>query len=153
MLQLLLNSLMQTDSTILNRVPLWAIGLVVLLIIIFAVVWTLHEEEETETTTVIPPVAPEIPATTVVETAVSPDDLTIIEGIGPKIASLLQAEGITTFALLAATEVVTLQEIMTKAKLRIANPETWPEQAALAATGNWSALVTLQASLKGGRRA
>jgi hypothetical protein len=36
--------------------------------------------------------------------------------------------------------------------LRLAHPATWPEQAALAATGEWEALEALQAKLKGGRR-
>jgi hypothetical protein len=37
--------------------------------------------------------------------------------------------------------------------LRLADPTTWPEQAALAAQGEWEALAQLQDELKGGRRA
>lgn len=152
--------LAQADGTLLNRIPLWAIGLVVLLIIIFAVVWTMYEEEEAEQIASLSVAEPAIQMTAVVEPVVSTpdplplpaDDLTVIEGIGPKIASLLQAEGIVTFAQLAAAEVETLREILLRAKLRIANPESWPEQAALAAAGNWSALTILQDNLKGGRR-
>jgi predicted flap endonuclease-1-like 5' DNA nuclease len=82
-----------------------------------------------------------------------PDDLTIIEGIGPKISALLQVAGIVTFAQLAATDVARLREIMLQANLRIADPTTWPEQAALAAVDKWDDLKALQGSLKGGRRA
>ena len=81
-----------------------------------------------------------------------PDDLKRIEGIGPKIASLLQDAGITTFAQLAATGVEQLREILAAANLRIADPTTWPEQATLAAAGDWEGLASLQGELKGGRR-
>jgi len=81
-----------------------------------------------------------------------PDDLEIIEGIGPKIASLLKAAGITTFAQLADVDLERVQEILRAAHLRLADPTTWAEQARLAASGDWSALETLQNTLKGGRR-
>jgi predicted flap endonuclease-1-like 5' DNA nuclease len=81
-----------------------------------------------------------------------PDDLAIVEGIGPKIASLFQAAGITTFAQLAATDVDRLRQILRGAGIRIADPTTWPEQAALAAAGEWDKLKALQDQLKGGRR-
>ncbi len=80
------------------------------------------------------------------------DDLTILEGIGPKIAGTLQAVGITTFAQLAATDVTRLEEILQSADLRLADPGTWPEQAALAAAGKQEELQQLMGQLKGGRR-
>ncbi len=80
------------------------------------------------------------------------DDLEIIEGIGPKIAGLLNEAGITTFAQLAKTEVSRLVEILTTARLRIADPSTWPEQARLAAAGKLDELQAFQATLKGGRQ-
>ncbi len=82
-----------------------------------------------------------------------PDDLTIVEGIGPKINAILQSVGITTFHQLAETPVSRLQEIMLSANLRIADPTTWPEQAALAAAGKMDELQVLQDNLKGGRKA
>lgn len=82
-----------------------------------------------------------------------PDDLTRIEGIGPKISSLLQAAGITTFAQLAATDVDRLEQILTDADLgALTDPKTWPEQARLAAAGEWDRLEVLQDELKGGRQ-
>ena len=82
----------------------------------------------------------------------SPDDLTAIGGVGPKISKLLQDAGITTFSQLASTSVEQLRQILKDANLRIADPETWPEQASLAAAGKWDELSQLQAALKGGRR-
>ena len=84
----------------------------------------------------------------------APDDLRKIEGIGPKISQILNAAGIYTFSQLANANVETLREILENAgsRFRLANPETWAEQAQLAAKGDWDALEALQDSLKGGRR-
>ncbi len=79
------------------------------------------------------------------------DDLTRIEGIGPKIAAVLQAAGVRTFAQLAALSVDQIKAIL-EGRVRIARPDTWPEQAALAAAGDWDGLTALQNALKGGRR-
>ncbi|MEZ5651126.1 MAG: DUF4332 domain-containing protein [Burkholderiaceae bacterium] len=83
------------------------------------------------------------------------DDLTRIEGVGPKIAELLQAAGIRSFADLAAADTDRLKSILTDAGSRFAahDPGTWAEQAKLAAAGDWDALKTLQDELDGGRRA
>ena len=81
-----------------------------------------------------------------------PDDLRRIEGIGPKISALLQTAGLTTFAQVAATEAASLRQILREGGIRMANPATWPEQAQLAAAGEWEALEALQDQLKGGRR-
>ena len=82
----------------------------------------------------------------------TPDDLKCIEGIGPKISGVFHATGITTFAQLAATDAGQLKRILRESGIRIADPSTWPEQAGLAAAGEWDALEALQAELKGGRR-
>ncbi|MGD9049121.1 MAG: hypothetical protein PVF77_13780 [Anaerolineae bacterium] len=84
-----------------------------------------------------------------------PDDLKVIEGIGPKISSVLQAAGITTFAQLAGTSTGQLEQILEEADpnlLRLAKPTTWPEQAKLAARGRWEELEKLQDELHGGKR-
>jgi predicted flap endonuclease-1-like 5' DNA nuclease len=86
------------------------------------------------------------------EEQLTPDDLKRIEGIGPKTAGVLQAAGVTTFAQLAAADVEHLKAILKAAGIR-ANPGAWPEQASLAAAGQWDALKALQAKLKRGRRA
>lgn len=82
------------------------------------------------------------------------DDLVKIEGVGPKINELLIAAGITTFAQLAATSVTRIKEILTAAGPRFKqwDPTTWPEQAALAAKGEWEAFNKLTKELVAGRR-
>ncbi|MFK7965332.1 MAG: helix-hairpin-helix domain-containing protein [Burkholderiaceae bacterium] len=83
-----------------------------------------------------------------------PDDLTKVEGIGPKIAEHLQAAGIKTFAQLAQATQEQLQKVLDDAGPRysIHKPDTWPEQAALAAAGKWDELDKLKDELDGGKR-
>ncbi len=82
-----------------------------------------------------------------------PDDLTKIEGIGPKIQELMHGAGIYTFGELAAASVERLREILHAAgeRFQMHEPKTWPEQADLAAKGKWSELEELQELLRGGR--
>jgi predicted flap endonuclease-1-like 5' DNA nuclease len=85
--------------------------------------------------------------------ASEPDDLTRIEGIGPKFAEMLQSAGITTFAQLADLTAERIIEIIRSAGGRkAASMETWAEQAKLAAAGDWDALAKLQQELSGGKR-
>lgn len=83
------------------------------------------------------------------------DDLTRIEGIGPKMAQVLGEAGITTFAQLADASPAQLREILNAAgnRYRMIDPTTWPQQAALAAAGDWAGFNALTAQLKGGRKA
>ncbi|MFZ2487875.1 MAG: helix-hairpin-helix domain-containing protein, partial [Anaerolineae bacterium] len=80
------------------------------------------------------------------------DDLTLIEGIGRKIAGLMRGAGIHTFAQLAETSVEELQRILNRggSNFNRADPQTWPEQARLAAEGRMDELKALQDTLKGG---
>jgi predicted flap endonuclease-1-like 5' DNA nuclease len=80
------------------------------------------------------------------------DDLTAIEGIGPKIREVLQRADILTFSDLAGADVGDLKQILLDAGLRVNNPATWPAQAALAAAGKWDDLKAMQVQLKAGRR-
>ena len=83
-----------------------------------------------------------------------PDDLKIIEGIGPKVEQILKEAGIANWAELAAQDTSSLQGLLDQAgpAFRLMDPSTWPEQALLAAEGRWDALRALQDALKGGRR-
>ena len=63
---------------------------------------------------------------------IQPDDLTIIEGIGPKVARVLNEAGIQSFADLAKAKVDEVQKILDAAGLQMMNPEGWIEQAKLA---------------------
>jgi len=82
------------------------------------------------------------------------DDLTKVEGIGPKIAEILNNDGITTFAQLGKTSPEKIKELLLAAGNRFAShdPGTWPEQAQLAADGKWDELEKWQDELDGGRR-
>jgi large subunit ribosomal protein L21 len=81
------------------------------------------------------------------------DDLVKIEGIGPKVAKVLTAAGISTFAALAESNADDIQKILTEAGLRMMSPEGWINQAKLAAAGDWEAFEKLKAKLVGGRKA
>jgi|GEM_PF-3454006 len=83
------------------------------------------------------------------------DDLTIIEGIGPKIAHILQSYKISSYKSLSEADAQFLKEILKKsgAKFNLAIPDTWAEQANLARNEKWDELTTLKNELKGGRRA
>jgi predicted flap endonuclease-1-like 5' DNA nuclease len=80
------------------------------------------------------------------------NDLTIVEGIGPKINELFHNAGIKTFAQLAAATVPQMRKILDDggSRFRIANPSTWAQQAALAAENKWSELKKLQDKLSAG---
>ena len=86
--------------------------------------------------------------------AASKDDLKKIEGIGPKIASMLNDAGFNTFAELAAAKPEKISEVLVEAggnRYKAYDPSTWPQQAGLAAKGKWDELQKLQDGLKGGR--
>ena len=102
-----------------------------------------------------PPTRAETIATLLDETPIAPvvDDLQIIEGIGPKIASILKAVGVTSFAQLAAMEPSEISAILQAANLRLADPQTWPEQARLAGAGKFDELkefIARQRANRGG---
>ncbi len=80
------------------------------------------------------------------------DNLTKIEGVGPKLATVLAEGGLVTFADVAKADVKDIQKILDDADGNYArfNPETWPEQAQLAADGKWDELKDLQDKLDGG---
>ncbi len=112
---------------------------------------------------VVPPVAeatPEVKA--VEETPAAPamlggkkvkqNDLTIIEGVGPKISELLATAGLDTWAKVGAATPEQIKEILTAAgsRFQMHNPTTWPKQAELAAAGKWEELQKWQDELDGG---
>jgi predicted flap endonuclease-1-like 5' DNA nuclease/FtsZ-binding cell division protein ZapB len=80
---------------------------------------------------------------------VIPDDLKLVEGIGPKIQELLYNSGIKTFQRLSTTPVEHIRRILVLAGDRFAvhDPKTWPEQAKLAAESSWDELKKFQEQL------
>lgn len=85
--------------------------------------------------------------------AAGPDDLTLIEGVGKKIAELLAAAGVNSFDELSKQKVTALRAILDAAgsRYKVHDPGTWAKQAKLAANGKWEELKKLQAELKGGK--
>lgn len=77
-------------------------------------------------------------------------DLTVVEGIGPKTAEVLQAAGVYNYADLAALSPEQIHTILKDAGLS-ADPSTWPEQASLAMAGKMDELKAYQDKLQGGR--
>lgn len=80
------------------------------------------------------------------------DDLTIIEGIGPKVAKVLGEAGILTFAQLAQADADGIQNILNEAGLKMMDPTSWPAQAKLAAENDMDGLKKMQDKLSGGRK-
>ncbi len=97
--------------------------------------------------------APTAPKAAEQKSTAAVSDFTKIEGIGPKIAELLQNGGYTTFATFAAATESDIQAILAAAgpRYKMHKPATWMQQAALAAQEKWDELEQLQAELNGGR--
>ncbi|MEP6626948.1 MAG: 50S ribosomal protein L17 [Ginsengibacter sp.] len=81
------------------------------------------------------------------------DDLTKIEGVGPKVAEVLHEAGITSFAKLAESKAEDIKEILEKSggHFNAQDPTSWAEQSQLAADGKWDELKELQDKLIAGR--
>ncbi|MCU0459529.1 MAG: hypothetical protein MUE37_10640 [Bacteroidales bacterium] len=80
------------------------------------------------------------------------DDLKVVVGIGPKIASLLINRGISTWKALSETSPAYLKEILDRdggEQFRMHNPEHWPQQAKLLDEGRWDEFRELENRLEG----
>ena len=84
---------------------------------------------------------------------VETDDLKKIEGIGPKIAGILNDAGINTFKDLAESDTDKVRSLLEEAggRYKSHDPSTWVEQAKLAADGKWDELKKWQDELDGGK--
>ncbi len=82
------------------------------------------------------------------------DDLTVIEGLGPKSAQALTAVGITTYAQIAAASAEALEDaVKVKGGVRILDGQakTWPKQAQFLVDGDEAGFKTYTDHLVGGR--
>lgn len=108
------------------------------------------KEEKVEVTAEAPKVekAPKAKKAAKTET----DDLTKIEGIGPKAAEAIAKAGFETYAKLAKAKADNIKEILTEASSRMAHldPTSWAKQAKMAADGKWDELKEWQDNVKGG---
>jgi small subunit ribosomal protein S2 len=105
------------------------------------------EVEKVEKVAEVKEEAPKKPAS-----SAKADDLTKIEGIGPKAAEAIVNAGIETYAKLADAKADKIKEIITEASSRMAHldPTSWPKQAKMAADGKWDELKEWQDNTKGG---
>jgi predicted flap endonuclease-1-like 5' DNA nuclease/uncharacterized coiled-coil protein SlyX len=92
--------------------------------------------------------------TPAIDAPTKPDNLRLIEGIGPKIEQLLNKDGIFTFKELAEADAERIKAILIAEgpTYAVHDPSTWSEQSKLAYEGKWEQLDSLQESLKGGKR-
>ncbi|MFZ2593802.1 MAG: helix-hairpin-helix domain-containing protein [Minisyncoccia bacterium] len=100
------------------------------------------------------PATPSVPKAVMSAPVVSAsDDLKKIEGIGPAIEKLLNAEGIKTFAQLADAKVEKIKNILDAAgpQFQMHDGETWAEQARLARDGKWVEFKALTDKLQNGK--
>lgn len=80
------------------------------------------------------------------------DDLKKIEGIGPKMEQALRKAGYKTFLKISKTTPQVLKSTLMEQsnRFKMANTDTWPQQALLAHKGKWDELKALQDTLNGG---
>lgn len=159
---------------------LWLFLILLLILLVLYLVWlftrkrrkeqvgraeaaTVPEAPQVPTAAAVQPAAPvaEVPAAEAVAVPEVPrapvsempaDDLTRLEGIGPKVAQVLASIGITTFKALAEADYDQVKQALVDAGWPYMDPAGWIEQAKLAAEGRWEELARLQEELKGGRR-
>ena len=113
-----------------------------------AVVEEVAEKVETVAEDVVEAVTPETN-----EESAKADDLTKIEGIGPKIAEALTEAGVSSYAELASKSAEEVKAILDAAEGNFGShdPATWSKQADMAAKGEWDELKKWQDELDGGK--
>ncbi|WP_298492986.1 hypothetical protein [uncultured Algibacter sp.] len=81
------------------------------------------------------------------------NDLTVVEGIGPKIQELFHNHDVKTWKALSECTIDKCQDVLNSGgnRYKIHKPGTWPKQAKLAYEGQWEALLKLQDELDGGK--
>jgi large subunit ribosomal protein L21 len=89
---------------------------------------------------------------TYVAPAAGKDNLEVVEGIGPKIAQVLASNGITTYAQLADAQPDDIAAMLKASggRFGMANPQSWPQQAALLRDGKMDEFKKLTDELVGG---
>ena len=84
-----------------------------------------------------------VPAVEAAEEAAG-DDLSILDGVGPKYADALKAGGVKTFAQVSEMTPEAIEELLVKGNTPLIaghNADTWPRQAKLADARDWSGLM------------
>ncbi len=132
----------------------WLLALIVVIILLILLLRPAPSAEKAAVEEIAPPPA-EKPALTpapFTDEVDSLDDLTIIEGIGPKISGVLREAGINTFQRLADSTPEQLAQILRAAGIQLFDASSWPEQASLVTMAKWTELKALQEKLVAGRK-
>jgi predicted flap endonuclease-1-like 5' DNA nuclease len=80
-----------------------------------------------------------------------PDNLEIIEGIGPKIAAALRAAGVTDFGQIAGMSAAELGAIVKQHGVRaVGRPDTWPMQATMILAGDLTEFADYKKRVRSG---
>ena len=81
------------------------------------------------------------------------DDLTVVEGIGPKIQELFHNHDVKTWKALSECSIEKCQSVLDSGgeRYKIHQPGTWSKQAKLAYEGRWEDLLKWQDELDGGK--
>jgi len=84
---------------------------------------------------------------------VKQNDLTVVEGIGPKIQELFHNHDVKTWRSLSECSQATCQKVLDSGgkRYQMHDPGSWPKQAGMAADGKWAELAKWQESHKGGK--
>lgn len=129
-----------------NGIPWWGWLIIILcLLIVFYINFFLAKDKKPDT-----PLPQKMAVPIDIDRA---DDLTLIEGIGPKIQSVLQDAGVKTYAQIAELLPEEIMDVLHAGGVRLAVADTWPKQAKLAAGGKMAELKDLQDELQGGKKA
>lgn len=81
------------------------------------------------------------------------NDLTVVEGIGPKIQELFHNHDVITWKALSECSVDKCQSVLDSGgdRFKIHKPGSWPKQAKMAYEGRWADLLKWQDELDGGK--
>ncbi len=113
------------------------VGIVLILLVILLIYFLFRGRDESA----VARSAPSIPLASHTD-----DDLTMIEGIGPKIRSVLHEGGIHRFQDLTGVTPEWIKDVLQKRGIRLVDPTTWSEQAKMLADGEWMILRDSQRS-------
>jgi hypothetical protein len=103
----------------------------VVLVVLGGIIWWIYQQSKKQSEQQSQSQGKEQQKQEVSDTPASPgrkrakDDLTVIEGIGPKVASVLQDAGITDFDSLSSADPAEVKNVLNEAGLQVMSPEGW----------------------------
>ncbi len=119
------------------------VGVILILLVILLIYFLFRGRDESAVARGVS----SIPVTTHMD-----DDLTMIEGIGPKIRLVLHDAGIHRFQDLTGVTPEWIKDVLQKGGIRLVDPTTWSEQAKMLAEGRMDDFAKFTRELRGGRK-